>query len=75
MLRHALTLDPTSVDAKYELALTLQANDNAHEALPLFQQVVAARPNDSAALTNLGLALVQTGDAKGAISFYLRALA
>ena len=56
ILRHALTIDPASVDAKYELALTLQASDNAHEALPLFKQVVAARPQDFAALTNLGLA-------------------
>ena len=35
-LRHALTLDPASLDAKYELALTLQANDNARQALPFF---------------------------------------
>jgi tetratricopeptide (TPR) repeat protein len=71
----ALAIDPASTDIQYEIALTLQANDNPREALPLFKQVVSARPQDSAALTNLGLALVQTGDAKGAIVFYLRALA
>lgn len=74
ILRHALQLDPSRVDTKYEFALTLQASGSAREALPLFEQVVAARPQDSAALINLGLDLVQLGDAKRAIPLYLTAL-
>src|SRR5438876_4617729 len=46
ILRHALVIDLASVDAKYELALTLQASDNARDALPLFKQVITARPQD-----------------------------
>jgi protein O-GlcNAc transferase len=80
ILQHAVELDPASIDpasidARYELALALQSSGNVQQALPLFRQVVAARPQDPSALTNLGLALVQTGNANSAIPFYLRALA
>ena len=68
VLRHAQELDSASIDAKYALALALQSAGQAKEAIPLFQDTVAARPSDSAALTNLGLALVQTGDAKAGLT-------
>jgi tetratricopeptide (TPR) repeat protein len=63
-----------AVEVKYRLALALQATDSVKEALPLFAEVVAARPEDAEALTNAGLAHVQLGDAKGGIPLYLRAL-
>jgi tetratricopeptide (TPR) repeat protein len=63
-----------AIEVKYRLALALQSADNLKEALPLFTEVVAARPDDAEALTNAGLAHVQLGDAKGGIPLYLRAL-
>ncbi len=62
------------IEVEYRLALALQSADNVKEALPLFTDVVAARPEDAEALTNAGLAHVQLGDAKGGIPLYLRAL-
>jgi len=63
-----------AIEVKYRLAIALQAADNVKEAMPLFAEVVAARPDDAEALTNAGLAHVQLGDAKGGIPLYLRAL-
>ena len=79
ILRHALATESSSpgsasLDTRYALAVALQAAGNSAESLPLFATVVAARPHDTAALTNYGLALVQTGDAKGALPVYQRAL-
>lgn len=74
-LRRALTLDPSSTDARYALALALQGSGSVREALPLFQDVAAQRPKDAAVLTNYGLALVQSGDAKRALTLYQQALA
>ena len=66
---------PQSSDVTYALALALQSSGNAKESLPLFTEVLAARPADAEALTNAALAHVQLGDAKGGIPLYLRALA
>jgi tetratricopeptide (TPR) repeat protein len=80
LLRGALSsaaTDPASPQAteiRYRLALALQAADDPKSALPLFIEVVSARPTDASALTNAGLAHVQLGDAKAGIELYLRAL-
>ena len=66
--------DAQAIEVKYRLALALQAADKVKEAMPLFTEVVAARPDDAEALTNTALAHVQLGDAKGGISIYLQAL-
>ena len=66
---------PQAADIKYALALALQSSGNAKDALPLFTEVIAARPADPEALTNTALGHVQLGDAKGGIPIYLRALA
>ncbi len=63
-----------SVDLRYRLALTYQAAEDPRHALPLFAEVLTARPDDPEVLTNAGLARVQTGDAVGGIPLYLRAL-
>ncbi len=60
--------------ARYALALALQASGQIQEAMPLFAAYTAAVPGDAAALTNYALALVQTGDAKHAIVLYQQAL-
>ena len=61
--------------ARYALALALQAGGQLEEALPLLAAHAAAQPRDEAALTNYALALVQTGDAKHATTLYRQALA
>lgn len=67
--------DPAQIaEVKYRLALALQAADDPQSALPLFAQVLAARPDDATALTNAALAHVQLGDARAGIELYLRAL-
>ena len=71
----SLQLDPTLLDARYALALALQAAGEPQQALPLLADYAAARPGESDALTNYALALVQTGDAKRAVSLYTEALA
>ena len=70
--------EPTGLgrqQARYALALALQAGGAPQEALPLFAEYTAAQPADSQALTNYALALVQTGDAKRAVVLYQQALA
>jgi len=36
----------------------------------MFRDVLTQMPEDTAVLTNYGLALMQTGDAKGALELY-----
>jgi Flp pilus assembly protein TadD len=69
-----VTATSQAIEIKYRLALALQSSGDAKAALPLFTEVVAARPTDASALTNAGLAHVQVGDAKGGIPLYLQAL-
>ncbi len=63
-----------AIEIKYRLALALQSADDVKSAMPLFTEVISARPNDAEALTNAALAHVQIGDAKVGIPLYLRAL-
>jgi protein O-GlcNAc transferase len=63
-----------AIEVKYRLALALQSLDNVKEAMPLLNEVIAARPDDAEALTNTALAHVQLGDAKAGVLLYLRAL-
>lgn len=63
-----------TIDLKYQLALALQSAGESKEAMPLFAQVVDARPQDAQVLTNTALCSVQLGDAKSAIPLYNRAL-
>jgi protein O-GlcNAc transferase len=67
-LRKAVAASPATGDAKYPLALALQNAGDPRGALP-------QQPENTAVLTNYGLALMQTGDAKGALQLYQRAAA
>ena len=75
-LRTATTLRKGAPpQALYELALGMQASGDPAAALPLFAEVTEGSfAKDEAALTNYALAKVQTGDAKGALPIYARAL-
>jgi protein O-GlcNAc transferase len=75
-----LSASVTNVQSLYALALALQASGDAAAALPLFAAATsdpkAWKPADySSALINVALAHVQTGDAKGAVQLYEKALA
>ena len=59
--------------AQLELAMALQRLGRQQEAIPWFQQVVEREPKNESALTNLGLALTLTGNAKGALEILKRA--
>lgn len=58
--RAAIAADPTYVPALYNLAALL-APTEPHEAIPLYRQAVAQKPNDADARLNLGFALLATG--------------
>ncbi|WP_169315305.1 tetratricopeptide repeat protein [Terriglobus roseus] len=75
VLEPALQRDPSSLHLMYALALARQAQGDAAASLALFAKFVAAEPENAEALTNYGLALVQTGDAAGGLRRYQAALA
>jgi protein O-GlcNAc transferase len=67
----------TPVDATYALALAMDASGDAAASLPLFAAATgsaAGRTLGNAAWINYALALVQTGDASGAVRLYEQAL-
>jgi protein O-GlcNAc transferase len=67
----------TAVDATYALALAMDASGDAAASLPQFATATgsaAGRALGNAALINYALALVQTGEASGAVRLYERAL-
>jgi tetratricopeptide (TPR) repeat protein len=72
--RGPLADSPLGQQARYALALALQASGQLPEALQLFAEYVLIQPGDSQALTNYALALVQTGDARQALDLYRKAL-
>jgi protein O-GlcNAc transferase len=66
-----------AVDATYALALAMDASGDAAASLPLFAAATGSPAGSAlgnAALINYALALVQTGDASGAVRLYERAL-
>jgi len=71
----------TPPDATYALALALEASGDAPASIPLFSAATSSSSAEkdptqqSAALINYALALVQTGNAKDALPLYARALA
>jgi protein O-GlcNAc transferase len=66
-----------AVDATYALALAMDASGDAAASLPLFAAATGSPVGSTlgnASLINYALALVQTGDASGAVRLYERAL-
>jgi protein O-GlcNAc transferase len=74
LFRHALELDPGSIEASYQLALALQRSNEVQEAIALLKKVVAAEPNNDEAMTNLGMALSQAQQAKDAVPVLQRSI-
>ncbi len=72
--QHAISLDSSATEAKYQLALALQRTGRDQDAVPLLRQVIEADPKNAEAGASLGFALLHTGDAKDAIPFLERAL-
>jgi len=67
-------LDDRAVEALLARAAGLHQSGRAAEAMPLYRQVLAARPDQPVALHLLGLALHQTGDARGGADLMARAV-
>lgn len=66
----------TGVDATYALAVAMDASGDAVASLPLFAAATGSPAGSTlgnAALINYALALVQTGDASGAVRLYEKA--
>lgn len=60
----AAALDPSDPDSKMALAISRMKNGQYQEAIPMFEKVLKAEPGNLKALTNLGLAYVQSGRAE-----------
>jgi tetratricopeptide (TPR) repeat protein len=74
----ALATPQQPADARYSLALALQASGDPKSAIPLFASALSSPSLTTAigpALTNYALAQVLTGDAAAAIPLYTQALA
>ena len=75
--RMVLTMKPSEVQwvqTQGSLALALYGAQNFDEAAGHFAEYLRARPNDGAALTNLGISLVATGKLEEAIVAFRRAV-
>ncbi len=66
--RQELSLNPTDGASKYHLAYALlEQKRQTEEALGLLREVVAARPDYADARYQLGKALIEQGDVRGAV--------
>ena len=65
---------PNQTDAKLALANTYQNMGSAEQALPYYQEVVVAEPENFQALQNLGVAYEDTGRALDALESYDQSL-
>jgi Flp pilus assembly protein TadD len=73
--RRALALDPSSVPARYNLAVVLAAGGRTSDAERLYRQVLTADSSHAGSAGNLAKLLVERGAAKEAIPILERALA
>jgi tetratricopeptide (TPR) repeat protein len=73
--RRALVLDPSSVPARYNLAVVLAAGGRSSEAQALYREVIAADPTHAESAGNLAKLLIEQGAAKDAVPILERALA
>lgn len=81
MLRHALALDATYIDARYNLASVLASSGQFEEAAGEFAKVIAAQPDNLKAQQHRAEALVlwgdqvaRSGDDNRAIALYREAM-
>jgi serine/threonine protein kinase/Tfp pilus assembly protein PilF len=75
-LRKAQALHPADFWINFDLAQRLrQVKGKDHEAIGFYRAALAARPNNTAVLNNLGVALADTKDLPAAIDTFNRALA
>lgn len=73
-LRRALALDPAHVDARFNLALTLEGLGRSDEAAAELETLLIARPGHASAHGRLGLLREQQGDPAAGLRQYRRAL-
>ena len=75
LYQQVLAGDPNHMEAIFNLAALLVAQDRPEEAIPLYQQVLAVLPEDPDTLSNLGNAFARMGRLEEAADSYQRALA
>ncbi len=66
-LREELKINPSDVDAQYDLAYALSETSHKEEALTLLHSVLALNPNYSQAHYQLGKMLLEEGKTEEAI--------
>jgi tetratricopeptide (TPR) repeat protein len=71
----ALAIDPNDSEAHGLVADVLAGEQKFADAIPHYQQFVAAHPHDGNGWTGLGVALIATGDRTAAIAAFERAVA
>jgi tetratricopeptide (TPR) repeat protein len=72
--KRALELDPKLIEARMNYAMALVRDAKAEAAVKQLRLVVAERPKDSIAWTNMGIALMKSGDRGKAKQCYEYAL-
>jgi Tfp pilus assembly protein PilF len=72
--RTALRIDPGYVNARYNLATTLARAGKFQESIPDFRAVVEAFPNSGRLHNEFGEVLAQSGDLRGALVQFDKAL-
>jgi tetratricopeptide (TPR) repeat protein len=70
-----LQLDPTNVEAKYQLGLLFKAQGEMTKAVQLLEEVTTRAPQHANALRDLGTLYMQTGDVQKARAVLERAVA
>jgi tetratricopeptide (TPR) repeat protein len=74
VLEAVTDLAPDNAEAWYQRAIVHSMQNDAEQALADLKQTLTLDPNHYKALRDLGAALEQTGDKKGALDAYRRAL-
>jgi cytochrome c-type biogenesis protein CcmH/NrfG len=74
MLEEFVTQDPNDSFSRYALALELEKESKAQEAVPQLREVIARDPSYVAAYYHLGRLLAQTGLVEEARDAYRRGL-
>ena len=66
ILRELIAADASDVDSRYDLGMLLMQGDDCGAAVPMFEEVVRARPDHRKALYGLGNCLARLGRAEDA---------
>ena len=69
-----MEIDPTFVEAKYNLAYVYHSEGNIEKAKQLYHEIIKISPGDIKSLNNLGSILIDEGEYKEAKQFLQKCL-